>query len=87
MVFGPPGGASVWPITANGPGGPFSLFILDLSRAGGTPVPLAPIVSLFKNLSNPQSYNGEMEETQVNTVPNGGDSSQYCSTLQLPKPL
>jgi hypothetical protein len=40
-VSGPLGGASVWSINANGPGGPFSPFILDLSRAAGTPITLA----------------------------------------------
>jgi hypothetical protein len=34
-------GASVWPITANRPGGPSSIFTFGLSRVRGTPVPVA----------------------------------------------
>jgi hypothetical protein len=45
MVLGPLGGASFWPITTNGPRGPFSSLILDLSRAGGTPVPVVLTVA------------------------------------------
>jgi hypothetical protein len=39
-VLGPLEGASVWSITANGPGGPFGPFTFGLSRARGTPVPV-----------------------------------------------
>jgi hypothetical protein len=38
-VLGPLEGASIWPITTNGLGGPFSSFTFGLSRARGTPFP------------------------------------------------
>jgi hypothetical protein len=40
-VLGSLEGASVWSITANGPGGLFCLFTFVLSSALGTPVPVA----------------------------------------------
>jgi hypothetical protein len=39
-VLDPLEGASVWPITTNGLGGPLSQFTLGLSRAKGTPAPM-----------------------------------------------
>jgi hypothetical protein len=38
-VLGPLEGATVWPITTNGIGGPFSPFTFGLSRAKGTLFP------------------------------------------------